>query len=82
MDSYNIVKKLVLYAATKQRLRDPEDVAARGESVLNLSATSRRLRRELVNEGVSPKLLRLSGDEIAEIVYNSISKYEKTTSEG
>jgi len=75
MDSYNIVKKLILYAETKRRLKEPEDVAARGESVLTLSATSRRLRRELVSEGVSPELLSLSGDEIAETVYESIHRY-------
>lgn len=75
MDSYNIIKKLISYAETKRRLKEPEDVAIRGQSVLTLSATSRRLRRELANEGVSPELLNLSGDEIAETVYNSIHKH-------
>jgi len=75
MDSYNIIKKLILYAETMRRLKDPEDVAMRGESVLMLAATSRRLRRELTNEGVSSELLNLSGDEIMETVYDSIHEY-------
>jgi len=75
MDSYNIVKKLILYAETKRRLKDPEDVALRGEDVLALSSTNRRLRRELINEGVSPELLNLSGDEIAETVYDTIHRF-------
>jgi len=75
MDSYNIIRKVILYAETKRRLRDPEDVAMRGESVSKLSSTSRRLHRELVNEGVSPELLNLSGDEIAEVVYDTVHRY-------
>jgi len=75
MTAESTIQKLILYAETKRRLKEPEDVAIRGESVLTLSATSRRLRRELANEGVSPELLSLSGEEIAEVIYDTIHRY-------
>ena len=75
MTAESTIRKLILYAETKRRLKEPEDVAMRDESVLALSSTSRRLRKELTNEGVSPKLLNLSGDEIAEVIYDTIHIY-------
>jgi len=65
------VRKLILYAEHKKRLSDSEEV----ESIMLHSRAARKLRKELTDEGVSSELLSLSGDEIAEAIYDAVHRY-------
>ena len=65
------VRKLILYAEHKKRLSDSD---THGPVALHSQAV-RKLRRDLTDEGVSPELLNLSGDEIAEAIYDAVHRY-------
>ena len=72
MTAQETIEKLILYAQIKKRLNDPEGFGAR--SPLQNMATSRRLRKELIDAGIMPELLDLSGEDIAQTIYETLSK--------
>jgi len=74
MTALETIKKLILYAEYKRRLHDPEMFEA-GSPTQNMAAV-RRLKRELLAEGVDPQLLELSGDEIAQLLYEQMQRRE------
>ena len=76
MIAHETVKKLVLYAEHKRRAKNPDlDVEDGEASILSHVREAGRLKRELLNEGVSLDLLNLTGDEIADVIYSTIHKY-------
>lgn len=66
------VKKLILYAELKRHLHDPEGFEA-GSPTQNI-AQARKLKKELIDAGISTELLDLSGDEIAQVIHESLMK--------
>ena len=74
MTALETIKKLILYAEYKRRLHDPEMFEA-GSPAQNMTA-AKRLKRELLTEGVDPQLFELSGDKIAQLLYEQMQKEE------
>ena len=74
MTALETIKRLILYAEVKRHLHDPEMFEA-GSPTQNI-AQARKLKKELLNAGVSPEFLDLSGDDIAHAIYESITKEE------
>jgi len=72
VNSQEVVKKLILYAELKIHLRDPEGFEA-GSPTQNM-AQARKLKKELLEAGISSELLNLTGDEIAQAIHESLSK--------
>ena len=74
MTALETIKKLILYAEYKRHLHDPYMFEA-GSPTQNM-AQARKLKKELLAEGVEPQLLELSGDEIAQLIYEQMQKRE------
>lgn len=70
MTSQEIVKKLILYAELKKHLREPGRFGA-GSPTQNM-AQARRLKKELLSAGISSELLDLTGNEIAQVIHESL----------
>ena len=75
MTTFEKIKKLVIYAERKSRLKDPETLALEGRSPLQYSLELRPLKRELLTAGIEPQLLELSGDEIAHLIHERITQH-------
>ncbi len=76
MNSQEVVTKLLAYATLKRRLHDPEGFEA-GSPTQNM-AQVRRLKKELLDAGLSPEMLALTGDEIVQMIHESLMKQVKT----
>jgi len=79
LTSQQKLQKLTLYATAITRLKDPEEVALGGQSVLKLAATARRLKKELLDAGISEELLSFSEEDINQTIFETLRSHGYAT---
>lgn len=75
MSSQQTIQKLALYAVAKERLENPERTLEMGLDPHKISVLAARLRKELLDEGMSKYTLDVSGEELTMTIFETLQKH-------